>query len=230
MTSPLGMDGPFVPRTAARGLRTAEERSERPRIDAVLRGMSTLSAELGERVKSCIASHEFASAVTDLRRTAEAVEWYVVSLSNHISWLAENGFNREDVRQIRYLAEVVYAKEPAHALAAAVALRAIEGEASPYLTQASVPFLADWPTYQARMRKEIWVSVQTREYGNAVLALCDRVYELSRSVPAKPCKGDYHGLAPVLVDCMGLSCEDLIVACAMRRMFIHAENASRRTP
>ncbi len=230
MTSPLGT-GPFVPHGTARGRKTASDVSGIDRIETTLARVPDCPEGLASRLGEIVFSDEFAWCTTEIRRTAEASAWYAVSLTNHIDWLTANGFTREDARQVRYLAEVVHSREPAIALTAAVVLRLLGGTwLASYRLRSGAQFLVDWPEYRQRVRDEIWVSVQTCEYEPAMLALSGRVWELSEMVLVEPLEVDCATAAAYLMECIGESCEDMIVACALRRMFIRAETAGRRTP
>lgn len=228
MTSPLGRGGSFASLRLAGGLIEAKERGC-AQIETILGVVPGLLAGFIAYIEPLLGSRDFASAVSAVRRSAESAAWYAVSLTNHLRWLSENGFSREDTRQIRYLTEVLHTEEPAYALIAALTLRSVNGHQPWCYTKPSASrFLADWPGYRAKVDSEIWVTVQTAEYERAILAVCDEVWELSGSPPSLAIAGRNSEMIVALADCLGSSCEAAVLACALRRMFIRAETAGRR--
>ena len=228
MTSPSGT-GPFLPRSTTRGVRCASDIYGNSPVEVVLELLANRRDGLADRLRSALSSDEFVSATTAIRRRSEAASWYALSLSNHIIWLAENDFTREDTRQVRYLTEIIYSQEPANVLILALALRAMDGSwPVAYGPRGRAEFLAEWPEYQAMVRSEIWVSIQTGEYERAISFVRDRVQDLSEVMTLKRCAAGYPALISFIEDSIGQSCECLILSCALRRMFIRAETSSRR--
>jgi hypothetical protein len=66
-------------------------------------------------------------AADEVRNTASLVIRDAVRLPDHLKWLDEQGYSREDNRQIRYVVETYYHTEPYQAVLAAVAYRWILG-------------------------------------------------------------------------------------------------------
>lgn len=67
------------------------------------------------------------SAAGEVCRLASAGTVDMVSFSNHLDWLHEHGYSREDSRQIRYVTEAFFYLEPIYAVIAAVAVNWVQG-------------------------------------------------------------------------------------------------------
>lgn len=130
----------------------------------------------------------------DLRQLGDAFARSASAFPNHLKWLTDHGYTREDTRQIRYIIESFYS--------------AIATEAK------HAPFedaLSPWPEYLAKIDADR--ATASQQYAEAARAIMDKALEL-------PCVQ-----APVLsID----FCEDVLLICALRRMFIRAEIAARQ--
>lgn len=167
-------------------------------------------------------SDEFAPAVSRVRRAAELASRRV-SLSNHLEWLSENGFSREDTRQIRYEVELWYADAPALALMAVIATKETQPSSS---EKGCVPImLTDWPAYQAKIAAEIGDAAV--EYDRAVSAVRETLREVSRTIGSSATQTYPVDIAEVM-DYLDTMCRVTVLTCALRRMFVRAEIRVRR--
>lgn len=67
------------------------------------------------------------SAAQELRHCAFSGNRALARDSNHLAWLTQQGYSREDIRQIRYVVEVFHSLEPVFAVIGALALRWVRG-------------------------------------------------------------------------------------------------------
>lgn len=185
-----------------------------------------------ERFLGSFDSRDLTGAADELRSAAEAAAWNGAMLPNHLPWLCRNDFSREDVRRVRYTIESFYAAEPVLVVLGTLALREAEpGVASPAEACPRIhPFhraLSAWPRYHMKIVDDLSGSRLIGEYDDAVVSIRDKASVLADDISPEHFVLE-PGLAFAISDCLDRSCEALVLACALRRMFIRAELRARR--
>lgn len=177
-------------------------------------------------------------------------------LPNHLTWLQEHEYSREDTRQIRYVVEAFYNSEPRYAILAALALKwlcdtqsdltcsecdwsgthptfnspiSLAEQSSVNNTHKFYRAISIWPGYSQQVSEEF--SSQLRSSEDSLLRLMMILDKLINNIPIRP-SNDIS-----IEDSLDLKCsihhyliasrEVILLTSALRRMFIKAETEAR---
>lgn len=197
------------------------------------------------------------SAAKELRYAAAIEVKNKIHLPNHLDWLYENEYNREDTRQIRYIVEAFSNLEPVFAVLAALALKWLENSGTqPNIVHSEcdcsgtdpafiAPIsLADglhsqvhkfykalsvWPCYARKVLDDSAGYIDTFE--DSVAGLLRQLKKLADNIPMQLYDDIYIAYRDELKDsicrCMVESCEVILLSSSLRRMFIKAETDAR---
>lgn len=179
------------------------------------------------------------TTAANLRRRVSLKVGSSPAISDHLTWLSNNGYSREDSRQIRYITEVFYNCEPMFSIACALATfggLAITAELNcgclgTDLTYSSAEqerhttvhaffrSLGAWPRYGEMLTREL---SHLDAFPELVKATAENAYSIASTIStnnARPAGG--------FPDSLITSCEVVVVTCTLRQMFINAETARR---
>lgn len=104
--------------------------------------------------------------------------------SNHLSWLSDHGFSREDTRRISFLVEVFYDVEPVVAIITALVIRFDSDISREPVTLPPHRFyreLSAWPEYARFVRDEIMIS---NTFTNLVKSTLYDIEALASEIPS----------------------------------------------
>jgi hypothetical protein len=171
------------------------------------------------------------AAAERLRRQVLLLARKSVRLPDHLAWLDDHGFSREDSRQIRYVVEVFHNIEPLSAVLLALGVRPggwwlripialVEDDGSP----STHPFfraLAVWPEYSAMALEQV---AQHSHYPDLIHAAAE--YAELAACRLRAHATFAHHTGPVTV--LSASAEAMVLASSLREAFIENEGRSRR--
>jgi len=91
---------------------------------------------------------------------------------------------------------------------------------------------AMWPVYMTKIAADLAQTPFTNEYKRAIAEVDAKAEELAGQIPIPARERNYAIEHPRLIDCLNQclirSSEVVVLTCALRRMFIRAENIARR--
>lgn len=180
------------------------------------------------------------STANKLQNAATAVARDAIQLPDHLAWLTDQGFTREDSRQIRHDVETSCRIEAVNAILALLAEKwlcreALLGNTSfvpPMLPESLGSLLKAWPAYAAKASADLACISDECRLSELVSGIRGKAEALSSSIPtasqATCSEAEIARLTSLIEECLTASCNTLLASCALRNGFIEAESAARR--